>query len=85
FPNGASVEGIHDLSGNVWEWCLNEYYNPERIGLEGSEGRGLRGGSWNNNQNNARAVFRSDYSFPLARNQDLGFRLACSSPIFLNR
>lgn len=43
FPNGASVEGIHDLCGNVWEWCLNEYSNPEQIGLVGDKARVLPG------------------------------------------
>jgi len=80
YPQGASVEGIHDLSGNVWEWCLNERFNPERTGLEGSESRVLRGGSWLGNQLSARAVYRID-SNPVARSVHAGFRLVCSSPI----
>ena len=80
FPNGISVEGVHDLSGNVWEWCLNEYSKPDRISTTGSERRVLRGGSWRNNQYNARTIYRYNYD-PNARNGSFGFRLACSSPV----
>ncbi|NDD65503.1 MAG: hypothetical protein EBZ36_16240, partial [Acidobacteria bacterium] len=63
FPNGQSPYGVMDLSGNVWEWCLNEYEKPlkeaSRIRLAGDAQRPLRGGSWRNNQDVARAVVRS--------------------------
>ncbi|MBE2268643.1 MAG: SUMF1/EgtB/PvdO family nonheme iron enzyme, partial [Anaerolinea sp.] len=84
FPNGASVEGIHDLSGNVWEWCLNKYSNPEQIGLEGGARRVLRGGSWNDDQYSARAE-RRNLNDPFVRSDYSGLRLACSSPNLLNR
>ena len=34
----------------------------------------LRGGSWNNNQDNARAVYRNDNN-PNNRNNNIGFRV----------
>jgi formylglycine-generating enzyme required for sulfatase activity len=47
YPHGASSEGVLDLSGNVWEWCLNKYEHPEQIQADTSgESRVLRGGSW---------------------------------------
>jgi formylglycine-generating enzyme required for sulfatase activity len=52
------------------------------VGLPVDE-RVLRGGSWNNNQNNARAVYRNNNN-PNERNNNNGFRLVCSSPI-MNR
>lgn len=49
FPRGATPmpEGVLDLSGNTWEWCMNEYLDPSRIGCGGNDYRVLRGGSWN--------------------------------------
>lgn len=35
------------MAGNVWEWCLNEYDDPNQITIDGSDdARVLRGGSW---------------------------------------
>jgi hypothetical protein len=41
----------------------------------------LRGGSWNNNQNNARAAYRNN-GHPNNRNNNNGFRLARRSTSF---
>ena len=69
-----------DLSGNVWEWCLNEYENPEKIQAGGRESRVLRGGSWLYIRDGARAEDRDDF-VPDFRFSNIGFRVVCSSPI----
>ena len=80
YPQGASPEGVLDLSRNVWEWCVNEYADPERTQREGRESRVLRGGSWYYDRDLARADDRN-YGLPRFRDDDLGFRVLCGSPI----
>jgi formylglycine-generating enzyme required for sulfatase activity len=74
FPKGMSVCGALDLSGNVWERCLNEYRNPERVQLDGDEPRVVRGGSWVYDRDFAAAPDRDD-DRPDNRFYDLGFRV----------
>jgi len=52
------------------------------VGLPVTSRRVLRGGSWNNNQDNARAAYRNN-NHPDNRNNNIGFRLCCSSHIFI--
>ena len=59
YPQGVSPYGIHDMSGNVWEWCLNEYSNPDNVQESGNDSRSLRGGSWVDYHDDARSVRRS--------------------------
>ncbi|MBN1430849.1 MAG: SUMF1/EgtB/PvdO family nonheme iron enzyme [Anaerolineae bacterium] len=74
-PANAAICGALDMSGNVWEWCLNEYDNPQNIGLGGGDGRVVRGGSWGSYQDQARTTCRLRLG-PLDRsNSDGGFRI----------
>ena len=80
YPQGASPYGVMDLSGNVWEWCLNEHEDADRTDPGGEAPRALRGGSWNGDPVSARAVNRRGDS-PVSRDSRYGFRVLCVSPI----
>ncbi len=78
YPDGASSYGVLDMSGNVWEWCLNEYQTPKNTNTVSNIDRAVRGGSWNLDFSFARATFRNIRS-PHNRCIDIGFRVACGS------
>ncbi|MCP5426446.1 MAG: SUMF1/EgtB/PvdO family nonheme iron enzyme [Gammaproteobacteria bacterium] len=80
YPKGESLGGISDMSGNVWEWCLNEFDNLENIDLAGDARRVVRGGSWDGDRTSARAAYRN-FSAPGGRGSSIGFRVVCASPI----
>ena len=69
--------GLHDMHGNVWEWCWDGYEaypSKDRDQSMGSS-RVLRGGSFNYSAENVRSAYR--YWFrPGYKIDDIGFRCA---------
>lgn len=80
YPQGASPDGVLDLSGNVWEWCLNEYERPENFLETGSASRVLRGGSWNYIVEDASALARCDH-WSNYRYDNFGFRVVVAGVV----
>ncbi|MGW2260196.1 formylglycine-generating enzyme family protein [Streptomyces sp. NPDC004749] len=64
--------GLHDMLGNVWEWCW-DIYDAEVYGSY----RVLRGGGWFDEPWSCRASVRRR-SHPTLRIDDVGFRVARS-------
>jgi formylglycine-generating enzyme required for sulfatase activity len=76
----ANPLGLHDMSGNVWEWCWDRYGDypkkPQKdyLGLPDGSRRVVRGGSWDSFAERCRTAGRY-YNNPGHRNSNLGFRL----------
>jgi formylglycine-generating enzyme required for sulfatase activity len=74
-PNGATSEGVQDMVGNVWVWCLDEH----SVSPTGKTWRIVRGGAWNDiTQDNGlcwQKCHISDYC-----HNDLGLRLVRTVP-----
>jgi formylglycine-generating enzyme required for sulfatase activity len=83
FP--ANNFGLHDLHGNVWEWCQdlwhNNYQGSPTTGSVWDSGdsscRVLRGGSWLSDPWFCRSTNRS-YLSPESKNYSVGFRVVFS-------
>ena len=80
----ANWWGLHDVHGNVWEWC-RDWYAEERnggkdpLGPPTGLGRVLRGGSFSDEAKECRSASRA-LCEPDLDLDDLGFRLVLSAP-----
>ena len=83
----ANGWGLHDLHGNVWEWCEDHWHasydfapgddQPWLIpAAVDNELRLLRGGSWSGPPTNCRSAFRYNVH-PGYRCINVGFRVCC--------
>jgi sulfatase modifying factor 1 len=83
----ANPWGLHEMHGNVWEWCEDCFWtyasaptdgSPQRA-AHGSGARVLRGGSWIDDARGCRSAYRFGGP-PAVRWPYVGFRPASSSP-----
>ena len=82
YPRGVSPFGVEDMSGNVFEWCLDFYEpykgkelvnpRPTKIGRH----RVYRGGSWKSRVSSLRTTARA-FNEPGYCSSDIGFRIVC--------
>jgi formylglycine-generating enzyme required for sulfatase activity len=79
----ANAWGLHDMHGNVWEWCWDwyddSYYRNspgvDPLGGSGATFRVIRGGSWGGDPQYCRSASRIRHA-PEFRSSSLGFRVA---------
>ncbi|CAA6800368.1 MAG: Formylglycine-generating enzyme, required for sulfatase activity, contains SUMF1/FGE domain [uncultured Thiotrichaceae bacterium] len=85
----ANAFGLHDMSGNVFEWvqdCYHDNYqqapndgSAQEVRCDEDRIRVLRGGSWLHGPVFLRSAGRVR-NYPVFRINDVGFRLVCSLP-----
>ncbi len=82
-----NANGLYDMHGNVWEWCLDHWHNTyEGAPIDGSAWLSdrenpsyvIRGGSWNNIPRYCRSATRNIN--PDTNSYVIGFRVMCEIP-----
>lgn len=88
YPDGRSVYGLYDMSGNVWEW-VDAYYLPHPGNTipkseYGKDKRVLKGGSWfdclSYGCGLSAPTFNRSFFNPDVKNNSFGFRCAKNPP-----
>jgi len=69
----ANGYGLHEMVGNVWEWC-QDWYNSDK------DSKVLRGGSWLTSIDNLRVTIRTYYD-PNSKIYNYGFRCVSGSSV----
>jgi formylglycine-generating enzyme required for sulfatase activity len=86
FP--ANSWGLHDMHGNLWEWCLDQWHsNYNEAPQDGSSwldlnvykanDRLLRGGSWINSPKDCRSAYRGPRGPSSVFFDQVGLRVVC--------
>ncbi|UZR96567.1 SUMF1/EgtB/PvdO family nonheme iron enzyme [Chondrinema litorale] len=84
----ANELGIFDMSGNVWEWCEDDWHsnyigapisNIKWVDLDYNNSRVQRGGSWNRDENKCQIISRSGDKAGFWNLSINGFRLVTSA------
>jgi formylglycine-generating enzyme required for sulfatase activity len=87
FP--ANGWGLHDMHGNVWEWCEDLWHDSYNFApgddqpwlipaATGNEQKLLRGGSWIGDPGDCRSAYRS-HDEAVSDADDVGFRVVSPS------
>ena len=84
FPGGTSPFGVHDMSGNVWEWTDSWYQqypgNKRPSENYGEQYKTLKGGSWWDCSfyqcGISAPVYNRSFFDPQTKNSSFGFRCA---------
>jgi formylglycine-generating enzyme required for sulfatase activity len=87
--NAANFFGLHDMHGNVFEWCLDNYHDDyEGATTDGSAwinsdtdqntSKMVRGGCWFNYPHDCRSACRNNVN-PDYLNYFIGFRVVCEA------
>ena len=77
-PRNRSPFGVMDMSGNVWQWCSDDYqhYPGSKGGVSIQPGtKAIRGGSFQSEPWQLTAVARN-FEVPSKRSPEIGFRCA---------
>jgi formylglycine-generating enzyme required for sulfatase activity len=87
FP--ANGWGLHDMHGNVWEWCEDHWHDSYNFApgddqpwlipaaADDDEARLLRGGSWFYGPGDCRSGYRDRSQPDFASRRFVGFRVVC--------